>query len=303
MQRRCWLTILSLTIGLICGPLYAAADDHNNQMEEIVVTAEKLHGRSASEIPIAMSVLSGSDIEFKGYTETNELLRQTPGVVADQTGLGVSNISIRGASAAGDPTVGFYLDDLPFLLPQIGILPDLNPYDLDHVEVLRGPQGTLYGASSVGGTIRILTKAPVHNEFSAKFTAGYSAFDGGSGGYKAQGAVNVPLIDDKLSVRLVGSRIDRGGYIDLPLTGERNYNDSREDSYRARIRYTPSDAVELNASYWSFVQDTHVGYSDKNFQFSPYNLLYDFTLTPTGKTLPRGRDCSVSMSQPKPRRS
>ena len=77
MQHRCRLTILSLTIGLLCGRLYAAEDDRNHEIEGILVTAEKLQARSASEIPIAMSVLSGSDIEFKGYTQTSELLRQT----------------------------------------------------------------------------------------------------------------------------------------------------------------------------------------------------------------------------------
>ena len=139
--------------------------------------------------------------------------------------------------------------DQPFLIPQYNVLPDLNPYDLSHIEVLRGPQGTLYGASSLGGTVRVITQTPAHNELSGKVTVGYSKTSGGSNNFKLQGAINVPLIDDKLSMRLVASGLENGGYIDLPLTQEDDYNDFTDTSFRARLRFTPNDRVELGLSY------------------------------------------------------
>lgn len=270
---------------------YAVANESmaDGPLEEIVVTADKLNARSATETPFAIAVVGGSEIEEKGFTLTSELLRQTPGVFTDQVGGGTQSLNIRGIGnvLSADPTVGFYLDDQSFLIPQFNVLPDLNPYDLSHVEVLRGPQGTLYGASSLGGTVRIITNSPVHDVLEGKITGGYSTTDGGGNNYKLQGAINIPLIDETLSLRLTASNTSRDGYIDLPLTGETNHNDSEDRSYRVKARYTPIDKLEIGLSYWKVDSNLSNEFSEKDYTFTPQNQLHDTqTLLPTDTFTP-----------------
>ena len=238
-------------IGLLSSPTFTLAQDAALEIEEILVTADKLNTRSAINTPMAVSVIGGEDIERDGFTQTSELLPQTPGVLVDELYAGMSTVNIRGITSdgSGDPTVGFYLDDLPFALPPFNILPDINPYDLSHVEVLRGPQGTLYGASSMGGTVRVMTQKPEHNELSGKLTVGYSNTEKGDDNHRVQGAINLPLINDVMSARLVASQVKRDGYIDLPLSGKDNHNDYEDQSYRVKLLYTPTDTMEFGLSY------------------------------------------------------
>lgn len=278
----------ALLVGIFVATTAAAQGPRDDTLEEILVTADKLNARSVQDTPFAISVIGGDQIEREGFTQVTELLRQMPGVVAQQVGGGSANINIRGVatSLAGDPTVGFYLDDVPFVIPQFNILPDLNPYDLSHIEVLRGPQGTLYGASSLGGTVRVLTQDPVIDEFSGKVTGGYSSTDGGGDNYKMQGVVNIPIVDEKLALRLVASEIDRDGYIDLPLTGQDDFNELKETTYRAKVLFTPTDQLEINASYWTFDQKNHTSYSDEDFDFYAVNALVGPDFLPTGNVTP-----------------
>lgn len=261
-------------------------------LEEILVVADKLNARSAMDTPIAISVVGGGEIEDKSFTSVSKVLQTAPGVVVNEARPGTKTVSIRGISSAssGDPTIGYYLDDLPFAIPPLDVVPDINPYDLSHLEIMRGPQGTLYGASSLGGTIRVFTHDPVHNELSGKLTAGLSQTDGGGDNYKVQGALNIPLVDDVLSMRLAGSRVDQDGYIDLPLALEDNHNDFKDESYRVKLRYTPNDAVEVNTSYWSTKQNAGASFSDENYDFKPVHLVYNSSLEPTGAVAPTRGD-------------
>ena len=278
--------------GLICATVLAlsAAPVAGEEpvLEEILVTADKVQARSAQDTPIAMAVIGGSDIEEQGFTDMSSLLRQTPGVTVSELAPGLKTLTLRGIASdtSGDTTVGYYLDDMPFNLPPLNLVPDINPYDLDNVVVLRGPQGTLYGASSMGGTVRITTHEPVHGEVSGKATAGYSFTDEGGDNYKVQGALNIPLIDEMLSARVAFSQVERDGFIDLPLTGEDNHNDFEDTAYRVKVRFTPSDFVEIRASHWVTRQNAAINFSDDDLNFSPVNLVTDFNLVPTGDFQP-----------------
>ena len=271
-----WATVVALSVD--------AAAEEEAVLEEILVTADKVQARSAQDTPIAMTVIAGSDIEEQGFTDMSSLLRHTPGLTVSEVVPGLKTLSLRGISSdsSGDTTVGYYLDDMPFNLPPLNLVPDINPYDLDNLVVLRGPQGTLYGASSMGGTVRISTHEPVHGEVSGKVTAGYSSTRKGGDNYRIQGAVNVPLIDETLSARLAFSQVERDGFIDLPLTGEKNHNDFEDTAYRVKVRFTPSEIVEIRASHWVTRQTAGINYSDDDLNFSPVNLVTDFTLIPTG---------------------
>jgi iron complex outermembrane receptor protein len=140
------------------------------QLEEIVVTAEKRE-TTADKTPISITAVSGRDLQERGITEFSALAAQTPGVSMKTDGPGQTEFEMRGMTSSGgnSPTVGFYLDDVPLTAPAAAqngkVVIDPSLYDLNRVEVLRGPQGTLYGSSSMGGTIRLVSNQPNLTEY------------------------------------------------------------------------------------------------------------------------------------------
>jgi outer membrane receptor protein involved in Fe transport len=190
-----------------------------DQVEEIVVTAAK---RSATvlETPISITAISGADIQARGPTDFNSLIQTVPGLASFDQGPGQTQITIRGVdgSAGGSPTTGFYLGDTPLTAPagandgKVVIDPAL--YDLNRVEVLRGPQGTLYGASSMGGAVRLIPNAPDPKGFDASVQGIGSGTDGGGANGTVNAMVNLPLVDEKVALRLVGTEAHTSGWID-----------------------------------------------------------------------------------------
>ncbi|HKX56355.1 MAG TPA: TonB-dependent receptor plug domain-containing protein, partial [Xanthomonadales bacterium] len=177
-------------------------------LEEVIVSALKRE-QSLMETPIAVSAFTGDWLEEIGASDLADFLQSAPGTAIVDGGTGDQNISIRGLSSLyGDSPVGYYLDEVPFNFIGIPLVPDVRTFDLERVEVLRGPQGTLYGSSSLGGTVRILTRDPVFNEFQGKLDlTGSNTHDGGSN-YGIKAAINLPLVDDRLALRLVGTTED-----------------------------------------------------------------------------------------------
>jgi len=281
----------TLTLTTLVGAAQAAGDEAF-VLEEIVVTAEKRGATSIMDTSFSISAVTGEALEERGVTSVIDALKQNPGVSSYSLSGTANYVQIRGVSSVvGDATIGYYLDDIPFSLVGVTSVPDVNPYDLERLEVLRGPQGTLYGAGSLGGTVRILTKAPEHNEFSAKGTLGVSSTKGGDDGWKAQVAVNIPLLEDVLSARIVASSNETGGYIDLPLAAENNHNDSTDDSYRAKLRWTPTEDLSVDLSYWHSNQEAGLGYGEDDYSWSPVYLEFDaLTNTPVGARAVTGND-------------
>ncbi|QIB66997.1 TonB-dependent receptor domain-containing protein [Kineobactrum salinum] len=232
-------------------------------LEEVIVTALKRE-QALMDAPISVSAFTGDDLERMGADNLGDFLQRAPGVAVNDTGNGSQVIYIRGLSSIfGDPPVGFYLDEIPFTTIGITGVPDVRSFDLERVEVLRGPQGTLYGASSLGGTIRILTRDPEHNEFQFKGDVSYSDTEGSSDnrGYKA--AVNLPLVNDTLSLRAAVTHEEESGWIDLnDSTGaieEEGYNDFDVTTWRGKLRFTPSERVDVIASAWNYDSDASGG--------------------------------------------
>jgi outer membrane receptor protein involved in Fe transport len=202
--------------------LYAAeAAEENGGLEEIVVTAQK-RTENLQEVPISITALGTEKLEELNVTKFEDYVQYLPSVSFQTSGPGFARVFMRGVSS-GDvgnhsgplPSVGVYLDEQPITTIQ-GAL-DVHVYDIERVEALAGPQGTLYGASSEAGTVRIITNKPE----TGKFKAGYNLEANtlrGQGGYIAEGFVNMP-IGDHVAVRLVGYGEHDGGYIDnLPGT-------------------------------------------------------------------------------------
>src|SRR5882757_6970931 len=172
-----------------------------NPLAEIVVTAEKRES-TVQKTPISMTAISGAELQLQGMEDFHSIAQEIPGISMKTSGPGQTEYEMRGLDATGgfSPTVGFYMDDAPLTAPaqaaqgKVVIDPDL--YDLNRVEVLRGPQGTLYGAGSMGGTIKLATNQPDPHAFGANVevigsgTTGNGSVNGG-----ASGMVNLPLGD------------------------------------------------------------------------------------------------------------
>jgi outer membrane receptor protein involved in Fe transport len=195
----------------------APATQPAGKIQEIVVTATR-HEAALSKVPVSVSAFTQESMDEKGIKDFTDVVRFTPGVTIDATGTGTNQISIRGiSSSGGSGTTGIYIDDTPIQIHSLGFNPDdtlPKTFDLERVEVLRGPQGTLFGAGSEGGTVRyILTQPSLHK--SSVYARSEVAFtQGGDPSYEAGVAGAVPIVDGMLGVRAsIWYRRD-GGWID-----------------------------------------------------------------------------------------
>jgi len=197
----------------------ATADDAEQGLGEIVVTAEK-RVSTVQTTPMSIAAVSGEDLQARGVPSLAALAQGTPGVSLKSEGPSQTEIEMRGMTSSGgnSATVGFYLDDIPLAGPasaqngHVVIDPDL--YDLNRIEILRGPQGTLFGSGSMGGTIRLISNQPDLTEFEASARSVLSGTDGGGFNHNDNGMVNLPLIDHVLALRLVGTENYMSGFID-----------------------------------------------------------------------------------------
>ena len=210
-------------------------------LEEVLVTARK-RSESMYDVPISINVVSEEMIEKIGAQDFTDLLGQVPSLTAYQNGPGRTRIFIRGVANGGgndndtqnQETVAIYLDEIPISLGAMN--PELALYDLERVEVLRGPQGTLFGAGSMAGTIRQVSKKPVLNGFEASAEATLATIAHGSETYGFKGMVNIPIVEDRFAVRASGYYTDKGGYIDNVLTGETDINDATSRGVKITAR-------------------------------------------------------------------
>jgi iron complex outermembrane receptor protein len=197
----------------------AAGEAGEEELQEIVVSAEK-RASTVQETPISLSALSSQDLQNQNITSLEELAAQVPGVSMRTAGPGQTEYEMRGLTSAGGSTatVGFYIDETPLSASAVAlngrtvIDPDL--FDLNHVEVLRGPQGTLYGAGSMGGTIKLVTNQPELGKFDAAADLNTSYTESG-GSWNGGGSVMVNLpMGDEVALRVVGSDKYISGWID-----------------------------------------------------------------------------------------
>jgi outer membrane receptor protein involved in Fe transport len=203
------ITVAGAHVLLIAGTAtYAADEAQPNVLEEVVVTAQK-RAEGEQSVPLSMTTFGSAALQEKSINTFFDYATKVPNLAFAPTGDGVGTartVSIRGIS--GDGVTGFYIDDTP--------LPDsLDPrvLDIDHIEVLRGPQGTLYGARSMGGTVRIITKEPDLNDLDGSVHAGVSSTEHtNQPNYTGDGVVNIPVIQDRIALRLSGFYDEEAGY-------------------------------------------------------------------------------------------
>ena len=193
-----------------------AAEATDTTLEEVVVTAEK-RVEDQQKVPISLQVLSAEALEQHQVNNFDDYAKLLPSVSYQSYGPGQSQLYFRGISSGEDglhagslPATGVYLDEIP--VTTIGNSLDVHVYDIARVEALAGPQGTLYGASSLSGTLRIITNKPDPTAFSASYDVKADKYGRGNGGGEVEGYVNIPL-SDHAAVRLVGFYDHAGGYI------------------------------------------------------------------------------------------
>jgi outer membrane receptor protein involved in Fe transport len=194
----------------------------SQEIEEVLVTAQK-RSENMQDVPISIQTLNTKTIEQLNINDFADFAKMLPAVSTSPSlaGVGFTNVYFRGVTTGGDgqatlsqPSVGQYLDEMPITTVQGNL--DIHMYDIARVEALAGPQGTLYGASSQAGTIRVITNKPDPGEFSASYTLEGNQVDGDDMGYSGEGYVNIPL-SDKAAVRIVGWKRKDAGYIDNVL--------------------------------------------------------------------------------------
>lgn len=216
LSARNWASLPLASAALTCSGVAYAQQTSSGGLEEIIVTAQK-RAEDLQKVPISLQVLGTEKLEqlqVKGFDDYAKFL---PSLSFDSLGPGQANIYFRGISAAGSrlhagrlPTTGVYLDETPVTTVDGSL--DVHIYDIARVEALAGPQGTLYGASSLAGTLRIITNKPDPKRFSGSFDVKGEKFGKGDAGGGFEGYVNVPLSEHS-AVRLVGYYDHEGGYI------------------------------------------------------------------------------------------
>ncbi len=187
-----------------------AVDENQGVLEEIIVTATK-RSQSLKDVPFSVEVLQGSYLEEIGAINFADFAPLIPSLDFNTTVPGQNRLSIRGVSALdGVSSVGIYMDDTPVTSRQETQL-DAILYDLERVEVLRGPQGTLYGEGSIGGTIIFVTNKPDSEAFASRANIEASSIKGGDNSYAFDGMINLPLSEDKAALRIVAYGRNEGG--------------------------------------------------------------------------------------------
>ena len=240
-------------------PAFGADDT----LGEIVVTAQRRVER-LQDVPEAITAISGDALNALHWQGTADLAKQVPSLSFDVLGPGESTLALRGLGTSYGlaPAVAFYINETPLDIRTDGYsgAPDFDFFDVDRVEVLRGPQGTLYGSSAMGGAVRILTAQPDPGAFAVNAEIGGSSVQGGGAGYFAKSAVNLPLTGDA-AVRIVGSYEHVPGYIDRVAPGNyanpapddpvtaRHINDANIKSGRILGLWKPTDGVTVKPTF------------------------------------------------------
>jgi iron complex outermembrane receptor protein len=241
-------TIAIQPLGSADGAKSTATEDGGaDQLEEIIVTAQKREEKLI-DVPISIVALNSDELRKRKITSLDDLQMTVPGLAMQSTGTWQRRIVLRGISnmfGSSSSLIGMYLDEAA-ITSRSDMQPHVSTYDLERVEVLRGPQGTLYGEGSVGGTLRFITRNPQLDAFG--LTANVSALytvDGGPG-QRVESAVNIPLIQDRLGVRVAGTFDRQSGWIDQPAAEREDINDQDLMNVRIKTLWQPTEQFSVN---------------------------------------------------------
>jgi outer membrane receptor protein involved in Fe transport len=245
------------------------AESASTDSNEIVVTAQK-RAEKLQNVPISVTALAQADLERRGVASLYDVSRIAPSLAVVSSGPGENNLIMRGISsvAGSAATVGYYLDDTPIaassnaaLLSTRGVI-DPSMMDIARIEVLRGPQGTLYGSSSMGGTVRYISNQPKLDAVEGKLRAEVSDTAHGGFNWNLNGVINLPVVKDKVALRVAAYYRDEDGYIDRYAIDPANYlaadptakkqnnvNTYKTYGVRAALLIQPNDTLSITPSF------------------------------------------------------
>ena len=281
---RRWAAPVSLCTAAILSIPTALAQDNSDdkggpiRLEEIVVTATK-RSETLQDVPVAVTAISSDEIAARGFTNYSDYVNTVPNMYMQDTGPGNSHLYIRGLVAEGGsgfPVATYFGEAVTSVVTNNGGFANLRLVDIDRVEVLRGPQGTLFGANSLAGVLRVVPNAPNLNDFQVDTAArGWSTAHSGNGSEHFEGVINLPIVSDRLAARLVAYQDHIAGYLDniVPAAAPLDYSAglgapagtlvipghaaftrkdiNSEDTWgaRAALAWHPTDALHLDLSY------------------------------------------------------
>lgn len=232
-----------------------ATSDKTVESGEIIVTATRSGAQSIQDVAVSVTALNPETLQRQGNETLSDISRTVPGLFISEQGGGQNKIVMRGinttsglnqSDTAENALVSVYLDDVPISLQ--GATPDLRVYDLERVEVLRGPQGTLFGAGAMSGTIRYITKKPNLTDYEGSAEGSIATTRGGDDSFSVRGMLNAALVQDSLGLRITAYHGRDGGFIDN-VVGKKNFNDLEMTQVRSALRYSNQSNITIDASY------------------------------------------------------
>lgn len=230
----------------------ANSDEAAQAIDEIIVTGTR-RSESVRDVPFNIQAISSDTLEKTGATNIADFARTVPGLSMTDTGpSGGVKLVLRGlrtgTEAGLEPTTAVYVDEVPVDMPLRGAPLDLKLVDIERIEVLRGPQGTLFGGGAIGGTLRYISKKPDTEKFEGRVGAELSSTRHGGINYNLTGMLNIPVAD-WIAVRANIGHFDNDGFIDNVRLGTKNVNDDRTTSARIAVLMKPVDGLDISLSY------------------------------------------------------
>ena len=269
----------SAAVGNQTGNAQQTSKNPSVGLEEIVVTAQKREERLI-DVPISIAVMTGDELQKRNISSIDDLSFSVPGLSIASSGEN-RRITLRGVSNAfpngSTSLIGMYLDEADVTSGTAAQL-DLRTYDLERIEVLRGPQGTLYGEGSAGGTIRFITKNPVLDRFSMNADVSALFTQDGSPGQRIETMLNTPLIDGVLGLRIAGTFEHDGGWIDQPSADRKDINGQNLAEVRVKGLWQPSS--EFTASAMALIHRNDESVSSGEDADGNYTQIAGITTTP-----------------------
>lgn len=273
---RCGLTLLAAAVSSAWAQTSPSTSGASTPATEVVIVTAQKRAEPAQTVPLSITALTASQLSDAGITGASQLDQVAAGLTVSAPSQGQLNLTMRGIANLGGgllsgPAVGFYLDETP-LSAFSQLMPQLAFWDAERVEVLRGPQGTLFGEGSMGGTVRVISAKPDARALSGRALVSGSKLAGGDQGYAMRGVVNVPLIKDTLALRATVSREDLIGSVDVPDLNLKDTDKGRQTDARVALRWTPSKALTADLSYSHQSLDVNNGWATAPGVFQPRAL-------------------------------
>lgn len=294
------VALTCLMAAFVCPPAFGQDEDgtreeaSGGERDVIIVTAQKRE-QSLMDIPQSVTVLGGESLERLQADSFLDYAAQVPGFGVVEDAPGSARLILRGINTGSvSSTLGVYVDETPFgsstsLANGAVLAGDFDTFDIARIEVLRGPQGTLYGANSLGGVLRFITNSPELGTYEARARAGIEGTEGGGVGWSGNGMVNLPL-GDIAAFRASGFYRKDPGYIDAIGAPAEDINDTQSFGGRASVRFTPVEtlSVRLTALYQNLDAEGRSAYDADPLTVEPLDT-DPFTLVPLGDKLVRAQ--------------